>query len=402
MGISGGQVMKISGPKEDIDELEFYFKAHHVQEEGGRSTIEAEFGSLFFAYSAYISVFSSNPKALFECKPIQQLSDIYDKLIETNAGKIFKERINVSYNSGKLSLQDRLELNRHTLLFKDIRRESPNQIVVGHYFRNRPTISFVKCLARLSPRCFFVNYCEDEDGLGEICVFQHGRYSLNKWVHCYCDEHSWAPVGAVERYGIRSLVHDASMKLTKDDLQNKLRDISKMNSDNCGCISLGHSTCLIMDPSRVYDICMRVGDYYDEEEYKLDDYQTAMVEKMARDYEKTISDICVFFKSKGATVCMPDCEISIDAVYRSIPEYPEGVRYCLTRTKVKEQIRKRNWKNMYIKCRLKGFHPIKLISLLCKKYKASFWCSFEDTTEIITGGISINSMYHYPRVKFDI
>jgi len=399
MGISGGQTLEISGPKEDIDELEFYFKAHYVQEEGRRSTIEAEFGSLFFAYSACISVFSSNPKALFECKPIQQLSEIYNKLIETDAGKIFKERINVSCNSGKLSLKDRLELNRHTLLFKTIRRESPNQIVIGHSFQNHPTISFVKCLARLSPRCFFVNYCGDEDGLGEIRVFQHGRYSLNKWVHCYCDEYSWTPVGVVERYGIRSFVHDTSMIITNDP-QNKLRDVSKMNSDNCGCKSLGHSTCLIMDPSRVYDICIRVGDYYDEEEYKFDDYQAAMVEKMARDYEKTIFDICVFFKSKGATVRMPDCEISIDSVYSSIPEYPEGVRSCLAKTKVKEQIMKRNWKNIQINCLLKGFHPIKLIELLCKKYKASFWCNFEDTSGIITGGIDLISVYHYPRLKF--
>jgi len=378
MGTSGSQTLTIIGPKRDIDIIETYFDFHYGGG-GGETLAPTGYAELLMIYQIYNRLCKTDPKKSYEF--FKTHSEQYDNLLTTMGGAIFKELLTSNL---PLNMEDRLTLSNHTLLYQSHNRISSNEICIGHSFQNYPTISFVNCLAEMFPNCFFENECSDEDGDNELDIFTHIGSQFTHLYFCWSDPYSWTPVGPIERMGLRSTNHKGIIKKDERHLRN-FEDCD----EKCGCITLGNPKCLLEDPSRIYNLWISVGDYYGIDEYNLEivePHRLKQLEQTYNEFEETMVQICNYFTTKGATLHLPKSETLDTELFKLAP--------ILAIRKLLRDVNKR----VYVfRCQIKGVKPGKLIAVLCRKYKASFWCCYNDTQNIIQGTFNNCTCHHYPR-----
>jgi hypothetical protein len=363
MGIDGNQWLEISGSKECLDEIEFYFRIkfrNHTWRDFKFSLSESEnqFADLFEIYMSCAELARVDPK--LSSDKFQKESANYEKLIKTEGGKLLKSFINNT--SRKLNLDAFLELSRHVILFDYLRRDTPNKLSISHGFRNRFTISFVECLVSFFPHiCFFENYCLDENGYGNLNVYQSPHHV---WQNFWAQAPAEAP--SIERFGI-----------TTEDLKI---------GQSCGCFYLLDS-CQIDDASKIFNITM---------------YADFSNLSTTHTYDESIllfTEFTEMLENKGIELFSVDKKLFKNPYkyheFSNIEEHKQLV-------KTKDSIFSKGNRNstFHFKCELKGKNPTNFLELLCKKYKAAFWCDFEDSEKKIIGEIKKNCRYHYSRRVF--
>lgn len=388
MGIDGSQTLTIYGPKSDIDDIELLFKllfkdSHWISQKQNKNLdLDENFMSLFSIYYWNNNMCRRfyDPRTIIDFIQKTELMRNYEKFIASEGGKSFKH----FFDSKPTFMEAYLELGKHTLLFQSYYRESDNKIIISHAFRNHPTIHFVECLVSFFHNCFFENLCADENGFCEINVYKYEiyKYIPHRRLHltlCWHDKYSWTPVGPVERYGLR-------MPKDISEVENDFTLFSRFEFPTavCGCLELGHSSCLLEDTSRIYNVSIYVGDYYFFfEDYEESDKETMLQKNTA--FHETANDVCELFRTRGAVITAPKYECN-NFTACGIVQTPF----------VRQFVGERQRKPFRIECMLKGVDPLKLIQYLCKKYKASFWCDFTDTCGEITGTITYCTIHHYP------
>jgi len=363
MGIDGWQTLTITGPVSDLDEIEFFFKiSYDLDIRETRTQLHSEFNELWEIHYMCMQMCRENPSKMVGWFGTQ--SEKYTRLLETEGGKLFKQMI-YTPRVNQLGVDAMYELRKHTLLTSWVRRKSPKELIVGHAFRNRPTFSFVECLAGFFPQCWFKNYCKIEDGQAEINII-HSK-SRNLWDYywtCLWDEYpDYCPIPSYEKYGISS----------KDN----------MKESRCGCISLGLPKCFMTDPSQSYNVTM----YADFSGRLCADWKKV---------DQEFKDFHMWLISKGIELIGPDGKpYDSSDEFISIEHYKyqrdiQGILFGTENPKTK-------FSAVHFKCILKGQNPKDLLQLFCKKYIAAYWwCSYEDTERKITGVIEKDVSYHYP------